>query len=270
VSVSGAGYDLSVVTRPDPKQVIGLDWHQAPPDKNTPQVPGLHLGDTITLTTGVIRDLNGHAVPDQTPVHFRVLHTQEGFADTIDAATTTLQLSRSGLLQITVLSEPALSSKTLAISVQQGTPFSVTVISPTSVPTPTPSPTPSATPGPPTPTTTPVPVVTPVPQPPPPLVDWRSFFVMFLALVAVLTGGYRLGTLEEPQTRLGIRVALAGGIGVLLGYNYFALSLPGSNLGFLWLGVLAGPTYAFIGGILGLAAGWYWFVGRVSKPPASQ
>jgi len=86
----------------------------------------------------------------------------------------------------------------------------------------------------------------------------------------VVTGGYRLGTLEESQTRLGIRVALAGGIGVLLGYNYFALSLPGSDLGYLWLGVLAGPVYGFIAGILALAAGWYLFVGRARRPPESQ
>src|SRR5207302_9485199 len=67
VSIPGAGYDLGVAPRPDPSQVIGLDWHQAPPPKNTPQSPGYHLGDTITMTTGVIHDVNGHPVPDQTP-----------------------------------------------------------------------------------------------------------------------------------------------------------------------------------------------------------
>jgi len=205
-----------------------------------------------------------------------VFYAEAGLPDTIDATTTngvamaTLQLSRSGLLQITVSSAPALSSKVLIIRAQEGTPFSVTVISPTSIPTVTPSPSPSATAVPPTPTLTPVPVVTPAPPPPPPLGDWRSFFVMSLALMAILIGGYRLGTLEESQSRLGTRVALAGGIGVLLGYNYFALSLPGSNLGYLWLGVLAGPAYGFIGGILALAVGWYWFVGRVNRSPESQ
>jgi beta-N-acetylhexosaminidase len=277
VSVPGIGYKLIDVTRPDPKQVIALDWKQAPrADKNTPQAPGLRLGDTITLTTGVIHDLNGHPVPDQTPVHFRVLYTQEGLPDTIDAATTngiattTFQLSRTGLLEITVSSEPALSSTRLQIPVQQGTPFSVTEISPTSPPTPTATVTPSPTPVPPTPTLTPAPVVTPVPPPAPPLVEWRSFFVMLLTLAAVLTGGYRLGTLEEPQARLGIRVALAGAIGVLVGYNYLALSLPGADLGYLWLGVLAAPIYGLLVGIVGLAAGWYWFVGRVSRPNDAQ
>jgi hypothetical protein len=85
---------------------------------------------------------------------------------------------------------------------------------------------------------------------------------MALALAAVLVGGYRLGTLDEPQPRLGVRVALAGAIGVLLGYNYFALLLPGSAIVYWWLGVLAGPVCAIIGGIFGLAVGWYLFIGR--------
>ena len=277
VSVPGVGYQLSNVTRPNPSQVIELNWQQAPPGKNTPDSPGLHLGDTITLTTGVISDTNGHVVPDDTLVHFRVLYTQQGFPDILDAfttsgvATTTLQLSRSGLLQITVSSDPAVSSKSLVIPVQEGsTPFSVTVVSPTNPPTPSATPSPSATPVTPTPVPTPAPTPTPPPLPPIPLVDWRSFFVTFLVLVGVLFAGYRLGTLDEPQTRLGIRVALAGGIGALLGYNYFALSLPGADLGFLWLGVLAGPTYALLGGILALAGGWYWFVGRVSRGQDAQ
>jgi len=213
-------------------------------------------------------------VPDQTPAHFRILYTTEGLPDTIDAitvdgvATATFQLNRAGLLEITASSEPALASKTLLINVQQGSPFVVTEISPTSPPTPTatqtPLPTATLTP---TPTLTPAPVVTPTPPPPEPLVDWRSFFVMLLALSAVLVTGYRLGTLDEPQVRMGVRVALAGAVGVLLGYNYSALALPGASVGFLWLGVLAAPVYGLALGILGLAAGWYWFVGRRDRAP---
>jgi len=145
------------------------------------------------------------------------------------------------------------------------TPFSVTVVSPTNAPTPSATPSPSPTPVTPTPVPTAAPTPIPPVPPPIPIVDWRSFFVTFLVLVGVLFAGYRLGTLEDAQTRLGIRVSLAGGIGVLLGYNYLALSLPGADLGFLWLGVLAGPTFALLGGILALAAGWYWFVGRLSR-----
>src|SRR5436305_4827934 len=66
VSVPGINYNISEVTRPDPKQIIALHFEQAvATGKNTPQPPSLHLGDTITLTTGIIHDTNGHPVPDQ-------------------------------------------------------------------------------------------------------------------------------------------------------------------------------------------------------------
>jgi hypothetical protein len=206
-------------------------------------------------------------VPDQTPVTFRVFYTAEGLPDTFQVPTTNgvaagaVQLNRPGRMEITATSDPALASTTLQITVQQGTPFFVTVVAPTSPPTKTPEPT--LTPVPPTPTVvtlTPVPVATPAPHSP--LVDMRGFFVMCLVLAGVLALGYRLGTLEVAQTRLGVRVALTGAIGVLLGYNYFSLSMPGANVGYLWLGVLAAPLCGLLGGILALAAGWYWFVGR--------
>jgi hypothetical protein len=85
---------------------------------------------------------------------------------------------------------------------------------------------------------------------------------MFLGLIAVLLSGYRLGTLEDQQARYGLRVAMAGAIGLLVGYNYVALSLPGTNAAFFFLGVFAAPVSAVLGGIVGLAIGWYWFVGR--------
>jgi hypothetical protein len=88
---------------------------------------------------------------------------------------------------------------------------------------------------------------------------------MCLGLFAVLVGGYRLGTLDEPQPRLGVRVALAGAIGLLVGYNYYALVLPGAAIAHWWLGALAGPVCGLIGGIFGLAAGWYLVVGRKPK-----
>ena len=271
VSVASVGYSLIDVTKPDPNQVIQLNWQAAnQPISGTVPPPGLHLGDTISLTTGIIHDHNGNPVPDQTPVTFRVFYTTDGFADTFQVPTTNavasgaVQLNRPGRLEITASSDPALASTTLQITVQQGTPFFVTIVAPTAPPTKTPEPT--LTPVPPTPTPT-VATLTPVPpvatpSPPTPLTDMRGFFVMCLVLAGVLAGGYRLGTLEEPQTRLGVRVALAGAIGVLLGYNYFSLSLPGANVGYLWLGVLAAPICGLLGGILALAAGWYWFVGR--------
>jgi hypothetical protein len=272
ISEPSVGYDLIEVTRPDPRQVIALDWQPpVPPEGATPQAPGLlRLGDTITLTTGVIVDHNGHPVPDQTPVIFRVFYKEQGLPDNFPVTTVggvasyALQLNRAGLLEITVSSDPAVASNLLQIPVEEGSAFSVTPVVPTAEPTETPPPT--ATDIPPTVTVTITPTATATQTPPPsPAVDWRGFFVMALGLFAVLVGGYRLGTLEDPQPRLGVRVALAGAIGVLLGYNYFALLLPGAAIAYWWLGVLAGPICGIIGGILGLAAGWYLFIGRAQN-----
>src|SRR5262249_15537693 len=88
VSVPGIGYDIGQVTRPDPRQVIALKQASEPSSTNTAQPPNLHLGDTITVTTGIIHDLNGHPVPDGTVAHFRILYPAEnGLSDTIDATT---------------------------------------------------------------------------------------------------------------------------------------------------------------------------------------
>ncbi|MEP7357545.1 MAG: glycoside hydrolase family 3 N-terminal domain-containing protein, partial [Anaerolineales bacterium] len=273
VSVHSAGYDLFEVTRPDPRQVITLDWQPpVPPEGATPQAPGLlHLGDTITLTTGVIVDHNGHPVPDQTPVIFRVFYREEGLPETFQVTTVggvasyPLQLNRAGQLEITVSSDPAVASNQLRITAQEGSAFSVTPVAPT--PQPTETATPTATDPPPsaTPTSEPTATSTQALTTTSTAVDWRGFFVMALGLFAALVGGYRLGTLDEPQPRLGVRVALAGAIGVLLGYNYFALLLPGAAIAYWWLGALAGPVCAIIGGIFGLAAGWYLFIGRQQK-----
>jgi hypothetical protein len=176
----------------------------------------------------------------------------------------TLQLGRRGRLEITASSEPAQTSTTLEVNVQDEG-VGITAIIPTPLPTETPRPTETPIPDTATPTATvsptPTPTETPVPIPPGE-VDFRAFFLMCLGLVAVLVGGYRLGTLEEQQPRLGVRVALAGAIGMLVGYNYFALGLPGTAVAYAWLEALAAPVSAIAFGVVGLALGWYWFVGR--------
>jgi beta-N-acetylhexosaminidase len=218
------------------------------------------------VTTGILLDHNGHPVPDGTPVVFRVNYAEEGLADPFTQSTVNgiasmvLPLERVSTLEITATSEPALLSTQLTIPVQED-PFSVTESVPTPMPTETPQPTDTALPPTATVTASPTTVVTPEPEPPPP-VDWRGFFVMCLGLVAALVGGYRLGNNEEAKARQGVRVALAGAIGLLLGYNYIALGLPGAMPSIARLGPLAAPVWAIFGGMLGVAAGWYWFVGR--------
>ncbi len=70
------------------------------------------MNDTISVTTGVILDANGHAVPDDTPVEFSLGYPGElpstaraGTQDGMASISTTL--GRLGLLTITAQSEPA-------------------------------------------------------------------------------------------------------------------------------------------------------------------
>ena len=94
--------------------------------------------------------------------------------------------------------------------------------------------------------------------------------MMCLGLIAAVAAGYQLGRLSqsEVQPSRRWRVALVGAIGVLLGYNYFALGWPGAD----WaepLGVFAPTAWVLIGAAIGLGLGWYWFVRRPPHQPAS-
>ena len=268
VSVAGVGYNLIDRTRPDPAQIIQLSCQDSVAAEGAAPCAELRLNDTITVTISALKDHNGHTVPDETPVTFTLLYTELGLPDTLVVPTVNgvaeipLQLNRPGPLEITASSDPAHVSTTIQINVQPDESFGITPVVPTTAPTDTPEPTNTQPPPTATATVTPAPTATLEPEPTVVPVDMRAFFVMCLGLAAVLLSGYRLGTLEDPQTRYGVRVALAGAIGLLLGYNYVALSLPGSDVLYLWLTVFAAPVSAIMGGILGLAAGWYWFVGR--------
>ena len=267
VSVPSIGYDLIEITKPDPDLRIELMWQKvATAGEGTEEPPGLQLGDTITVTTGILLDRNGHQVPDQTPVRFRVT-IEEGLTESFESptingvASLALLLNRPGQLQIDASSEPALLSDRFEINVQQDEVFEVTEIVPTPEPTDTPMPT--QTPVPASPTPTPTEIATPVlPEPEVDRVDWRAFVMMCLGLVAVLVGGYRLGGNGQAHARQGIRVALAGAIGILAGYNYYALGMPGSMTAAESLEALAAPVFAIAGGLAGLALGWLYFVGR--------
>lgn len=257
VAVASVGYDPIEVTRPDPRRVIELTSTLSPdPGESTPQ-PSLKLGDTLTVSTGIIRDHNGLPVPDQTPVRFQVFYKDEGLPQFFDAQTRNgvalfaLQLNRPGELEITATSDPAQASETLQINVQQDT-VSVTEVIPTALPTDTAVP---ATDTPPVPVaTTASATATPVsPRDlPSGQVDWGIFLGMCGVLLAVGVGGYWVGG------RFGVRVALAGVIGTLVGYNIFALGW----LGLTELGGVGAFFAALLGGALGLVLGWYWFLRR--------
>ncbi len=74
--------------------------------------------------------------------------------------------------------------------------------------------------------------------------------MLCVCLAAVLGGGY-FASILGANPRQCMRVALSGAIGALLGYNVFAMGLPGT----MWLDMLLGAA-------AGLAVGWYGFVRR--------
>ncbi len=270
VSVPAVGYNLIEITRPDPHRPIELFWQKAspPPAGGTPEPTGLRLGDAITVTTGVLLDHNGHTVPDQTLVRFTVTN-EEGLAADAEAptvggvASVLFELSQPGRLRITASSEPALASTVLEIPVQPDVPFDITPIIPTALPTETPQPTPTTTATPTiTPTAAPTATQAPIANTPPARVNWRGFVILCLGLAVMMVGGYRLGAAPGAQPRQGLRLALAGAIAMLVGYNYYALGLPGSAAAFRGLGALAGLLFAALGGLAGLGVGWYWLIGR--------
>lgn len=256
VSVPSVDYALSAVVAPDPGQTIELAA-----DRTT----GLKVGDTLRLQTGVIQDHNGHPVPDGTRVRFSIFFQKELLTSFIDEVTrdgvaaTRLILDRTAQLEITASSEPALISRGLQIIVLTNT--QIIVITNTPAPTPPPtraSPAPSETPSPPTAT----PEATPV-LPPPTTADrvaGRDFFLLIVGLVAVIAAGYRLGAPAAPPAQR-VRIALCGALGALVGYNFYALSLPGANFAGAF-GILAAFAWVVLGAGIGLAAGWYWFARR--------
>jgi beta-N-acetylhexosaminidase len=270
VSVAAVDYDLTRATAPDPGQVIAI-YSGFPAAAGTPtaQPAGLKKGDVLHLRTGAILDRNGHPVPDGTPVRFQILYAGDELPavrevpSSAGTAETDITLNRTGPLQITAVSEPALISLTLQIDVQENSPFFITVIAPTPAPTGTPAPQPSVTPDEATPSA--------LNTPSAPggragdRVSARDLFMLLLGLAAVTGAGYRLAA-GRAEPALGLRLSLVAGIGALAGYNYFALALPGVDLGARLFGVLAPTAFVVLGGLLGLLGGWYGFVVRGIVP----
>jgi beta-N-acetylhexosaminidase len=140
VSVPGIAYDLIDALSPDPDQVIDLSVALESETLGTPGEVGFRVNDRISVTTGVILDANGHAVPDGTPVEFSLGYPGElpsnAKAGTHDGmARIGTSLGRLGLLTITAQSEPARASNVVQLNVQENMPAFVTVIAPTAVPT---------------------------------------------------------------------------------------------------------------------------------------
>ena len=269
VSVAGIGYDLHLATAPDPAQVIdlSLDLPAAASSSagslSTLQptaTPSLRVGDTLSVRTGVIVDLNGHPVPDGTSVQFKVtLNGSGGVVQQIDSFTAqgiaraSFNIDRPGLLSINALSSPANTSLVLQLNVtSQGS--SVTVVTPTPIPefTSTPTQIPSTP--------------TPTPTPTSPLQQGYPGFSGWLASVLLLIGSgflaYWLGD-RFAATRWGMRWAMCVVLGGLLAYTYLATRMPGAAA-YLhergWSGMLG---IVLFGAAAGFGGAYVWF--RLTK-----
>ncbi len=266
VSVPGTSYDLQTRLEPDPAQVIsilpaGSDAAGNPVSEPIP----VKVGDTLQLTTGIIRDRNGHAVPDGTPVTFRLFYASEALelprqeTTTVDGvARASVKLERTGELRITASANNAKQSTTLLVTIQGDAPARIETVvpTPTATPTDTPTPTPTWTPTP-KPTETPAPPGEPV-EPPAPRrrVDLTAYL---LALLGVTAAGALIFIVQANHDRRTpndiVRLLAWGALSGLGAYLLYVLGLlPGAT----WLQRSLHPWgalfVAFVGALAPLAA----------------
>lgn len=272
VSVPGVGYDLDQITSPNPDQIIPLtiDIPNAPDrpvpgaQQPTPE-PIFKVGDILQLRTGVIYDWNQNPVPDGTPVKFTFTvispenpaQTQMDVTTVDGVARTSYRIERSGVLEIAASSVQGVGSNLIRLDTVSG---GVTVVAPTSVPTQTPTPTPTNTP---TPTMTVTMTATPVALVTVQVSDWLYGLVLILGSAVAIA----LLSLRQAIARWGVRWALCGAIGGLLGYNYLAFGLPGSQPVLRDKGIMGVLLVTLGGVVLGWVMGLIW---RLLDKPAKK
>lgn len=262
VSIPGVGYDLISIMAPDADQVISLslDLPPAPVVSGTPgtpeptPIPLFRIGDTVAIRTGIIRDHNGHPVPDGTVVRFSMILTGEGGGILQQVETTTIQgvarasfgLDKPGLLEIKAASEPATVSDTLQLDVSQTGAAALTVIVPQL--TEEFEPTPAA-------------IIAPTEEETfitqdgfPRFNAW--FLSMFMVAFSVWMGFWLGGRLVSHKA--GTRWAFGILLGGLASYNYLALGLPGGTAWLTSNGLAGVLMFVIMGEAIGFAGGWFW------------
>ena len=271
VSVPGAGYELFTALLPNPAQVIPIRLRASDPEVvASTEETGFRIGDEIVLEAGPMLDLNGHLVPDGTVVEFVLLYQGESIPST--AQTTTINglgslvttLDRVGLLTIQARSEPARTSDTLQLDVQEGAAAFVTVIAPTPLPTDT---VPVAGAASEVPATDPAGVSNPPPAGGEPRAGLDSYLAALVGALAVGYGGWRVLPWEQAGRRQQVRVMVAGVIGAMTAYIYLALQLPGSP----GASGVSGVVASLVSGIMGAALACLIVLGieRI-RPPGEQ
>jgi beta-N-acetylhexosaminidase len=278
VSVSGLGYDLLEITSPDPSQLIPLfiDLPENPevnptpaPGTPTPEatpIPAYRVGDTIPLRTGVIYDHNQNQVPDGTVVRFLVRTGGEtGVTQQVETTTssgvarTSYRLQTSGLLDIRVVSDPAMTSMIVTIDIIPGEEAAVTIIVPTENSTPTMLPSATATT---------VPSLTPTPEPEQPErlpggEDW--LFAMLIASAGAV--GIFFASRILVSVTWAVRWALMALLSGMVVYTYIISGVAGSQDIYNQTGRLGLSGFILLGMLIAWAGGWVW---RWRKPEESD
>ncbi len=280
VSVKGINYDLLVRMEPDPEQVIALEAIPLqdseeisltatptpirPDIEGTPAPVGVEAGVTMQLRTGIIVDRNGHPVPDGTPVVFRLFYPSESLelprqeVTTVDGrAEAIITLQRTGRLEITASSDPALRSATVLVTIENpDEPATIATVLPS--PTATPSPTPTSLP-----TSAPT-TSTTFTSPPPegaggvegggePRLN-ETDLVLSLGGMVLAAGVSYLARRDWrfPQTAR-LRFFLSSLAWGLVGYVLYGLGLLGMGLVWQFYGHWGAPLVCFLFGLLPLS-----------------
>ncbi len=263
VSVPGIGFDLHLVTSPDPDQLIPLTI-EAPIDQGTPvstpptgySQPLLYkAGDTVPVKAGLIVDQNGNPVPDGTKVSF-IIDTRSTSgsveqleAETVDGYARVMYVIPSiGSLELRVTAPPALTSQILRLDITDAGGI-ITSFEPTPVITAENEPTPTDIP--------------PTPTPAPLLVrshgEGKLAFPDWILATALIFGACFLFTrVSNPylsgKWRLNIILFMGGG--GYLAYLYLALGLPGAQSIINQNGTLFTLLCVCGGLLIGLGMGW--------------
>jgi beta-N-acetylhexosaminidase len=266
VSVSSVGYDLIIVTSPDPSQIVPLTIELVttetidvtPTPVTEPDFPlELMIGDQISLTTGVIQDYNGHPVPDNTPVRFIFTYDVEGVTTEREIETTTVHgianttylIETSGSLELSVTSgEPEARSEIylFEIPAENIPPATETPQSPIPEITETPRPTSTASPTP------------EVDEPPGPQQTTFTDWLLSIAITAFFgLFAYQSGS-AYGQVRWGVRWALSVLIGGFSATTYLAFGLPGSESILARLSIGGIMVVTILGAGVGWGIGWIW------------
>lgn len=275
VSVDSVRYDLITATSPDPSQVIPLELiepsqpTQVPESTlttETPDAPAVEMppiftiGETINIQTGTILDHNQNPVPDGTVVRFTVRSLDENvIVEQIDSVTVNgkaaipHRITRGGTIEITAISEPALTSGRLVVNIEKG---SAELIMPTPSPTPTMTFTPS-------PTATLVLIedenkesqteLTGFPK----MIDWLVVILIILGgfSIAYLVGYFWWGTIKW-----GLRSGLTTAIGGLFAYFFLNLGISELQSRVLETGLIYIIQIVLFGLFVGWIAALLWWI----------